>query len=335
MPITDHIIEAGDYQQQGILISELNPQPTDMSAEELQARFDALGLLIKDKHNALITDLVNAFTAAGIANGALAESDNALATTVAGQLAYLLYRINHTGEGSGILPPVDSVTDAYLSGLTGNIKHRFADHTTAASPQHTAAQLPTGTTADKVALGNHIHNYAPTIHTHAAADIASGALDIARIPTGTTSTSVSKGDHTHDDRYYTETETASLLTGKANSTHGHAGEEVTSGTVTEARIATLGISKISGLQGALDSKVPIGNTYVKSDWNQDTGMYWDGGQMVVRVNSSAWGVSFNGHNHDGRYANASHGHGLNDSGIYYSTGDPGEVSGRVWLKPIT
>ena len=39
----------------------------------------------------------------------------------------------------------------------------------------------------------------PNSHTHAAADINSGILNIARIPTGTTETTVAFGNHTHSD----------------------------------------------------------------------------------------------------------------------------------------
>jgi hypothetical protein len=39
--------------------------------------------------------------------------------------------------------------------------------------------------------------FPPDAHTHAAADITSGILDIARIPTGTTGTTVALGNHTH------------------------------------------------------------------------------------------------------------------------------------------
>lgn len=39
--------------------------------------------------------------------------------------------------------------------------------------------------------------FAPSTHSHAAADISSGTLAIARIPTGTTSSTVALGNHTH------------------------------------------------------------------------------------------------------------------------------------------
>lgn len=44
--------------------------------------------------------------------------------------------------------------------------------------------------------------------------------------------------HTHDDRYYTEAEVTSFLSGKANTTHTHAASDITSGTLAIARGGT-------------------------------------------------------------------------------------------------
>lgn len=86
-------------------------------------------------------------------------------------------------------------------------------------------RIPTGTSSATVALGDHTHTgYAASSHTHSAGAITSGVLDITRIPTGTSSTTVAVGNHTHsgyattghihDDRYYTQSETDSLLSDK-------------------------------------------------------------------------------------------------------------------------
>ncbi|HRY32399.1 MAG TPA: tail fiber domain-containing protein [Bacteroidales bacterium] len=65
--------------------------------------------------------------------------------------------------------------------------------------------------------GNHAAaGYAPAVHTHAAADVSSGILDIARIPTGTTSATVSLGNHTHSQ--YLSTEADPTWNGNANAT---------------------------------------------------------------------------------------------------------------------
>lgn len=91
-----------------------------------------------------------------------------------------------------------------------------ASHTHAAADVNSGtlgiARVPTGTTSSTVSLGDHIHDTryytesevdtslsgkANTSHTHAAADVTSGTLDIARVPTGTSGTTVSLGNHTH------------------------------------------------------------------------------------------------------------------------------------------
>ncbi len=85
--------------------------------------------------------------------------------------------------------------------------------------------LPTGTSATTVALGNHTHSgYATSSHTHSASAITSGTLSIDRIPVGTSASTVAAGNHTHsgyassghnhDDRYYTQSESNSLLSDK-------------------------------------------------------------------------------------------------------------------------
>lgn len=55
--------------------------------------------------------------------------------------------------------------------------------------------------------------------------------------------------HNHDDRYYTETETDTLLAGKADTSHNHAASEITSGTLADARVAQ---SNVTQHQAAID-----------------------------------------------------------------------------------
>jgi len=55
--------------------------------------------------------------------------------------------------------------------------------------------------------------------------------------------------HNHDDRYYTETETDSLLAAKAASSHNHSASEITSGTLADARVAQ---SNVTQHQAAID-----------------------------------------------------------------------------------
>lgn len=68
--------------------------------------------------------------------------------------------------------------------------------------------------------------FTPEAHTHLWADI-------------TDKPSVYPPEsHNHDDRYYTESETDSLLAGKADASHAHSAAEITSGVFNVARLGT-------------------------------------------------------------------------------------------------
>lgn len=119
---------------------------------------------------------------------------------------------------------------------------------------------------------------AATSHQHAAADITSGTFDEARIPTipvsrvATLQTTLNGkanvgGPIDWDDVIGFDgvssvngyTGSASLTytdVGAASASHTHAASDVVSGTLDDARIPTLAISKTSGLQAALDGKAP-------------------------------------------------------------------------------
>lgn len=87
------------------------------------------------------------------------------------------------------------------------------------------AQLPTGSSSSTVVIGN---------DTRVTADQAVGTASIRTLGTG--ATQAAAGDHLHDSRYYTETETDSLLAGKSATGHTHAGTDIASGTVAVARL---------------------------------------------------------------------------------------------------
>lgn len=64
-------------------------------------------------------------------------------------------------------------TDSELSSAIHNHNHTAGD---IISGTINIDRIPTGTTADTVALGNHTHNYATKSHTHTANDITSGTF---------------------------------------------------------------------------------------------------------------------------------------------------------------
>jgi len=74
----------------------------------------------------------------------------------------------------------------------------------------------TGTGSDQVAIGNHLHTgiYEPVITK------ATGF----NLPLGTAEDTVAEGDHLHDDRYYTETEVDTTLSGYSLTSHDHDGD---------------------------------------------------------------------------------------------------------------
>lgn len=104
--------------------------------------------------------------------------------------------------------PVSTATQTALDGKANTSHSHAASDTT--SGTFAIGRIPVGTTSSTVAQGDHNHDaayatsghnhsgtYANASHTHAAADVASGTLDIGRVPTGTSGTTVAVGNHTH------------------------------------------------------------------------------------------------------------------------------------------
>jgi hypothetical protein len=83
--------------------------------------------------------------------------------------------------------------------------------------------------------------FPPAAHTHAAADITSGILDIARIPTGTTGTTVALGNHTHS-QYALTTHVHGNITndGRIGTTAGNVIVTGTGGALTALAAGTAG-----------------------------------------------------------------------------------------------
>jgi hypothetical protein len=89
-------------------------------------------------------------------------------------------------------------------------------------------------------------SFPPDAHTHPAADITSGVLNIARIPTGTTGSTVALGDHTHAQ--YLTAETDPTWSGAANTTSaiGRTGNVGIGTTSPSAQLHTTGSVRFQG-----------------------------------------------------------------------------------------
>lgn len=177
-------------------------------------------------------------------------------------------------------------------------------------------------------------------HTHSASDITSGLINIARIPTGTTGTTVALGSHGHTvsditgleaalagkadqsalSDYATTAALSSGLAAKADTSHNHSADQITSGTLDIARIPTgttagsvatgdhnhddrysqLGhthtIAAISGLSSSLNSKLEADDLagYITSDdlatelaAKQDAGDYATSSSLASGLASKA------------------------------------------------
>lgn len=103
--------------------------------------------------------------------------------------------------------------------------------------------------ADVTGLQDELDERSDIMHTHVIADTTGlqAALD-----------SKSAIGHTHDDRYFTETEVNTLLSGKASTTHNH-------DSVYALINHTHAISQITNLQTALDSKAAASHTHTSAN----------------------------------------------------------------------
>ena len=91
--------------------------------------------------------------------------------------------------------------------------------------------------------------------------------------------------HNHDDRYYTETETDSLLAAKAASSHNHSASEITSGTLADARVAQ---SNVTQHQAAIDHDQLTNfsadeHRVIDDTSTTDTDKLWSAYQIVTQL----------------------------------------------------
>ena len=107
--------------------------------------------------------------------------------------------------------------------------------------------------------------------------------------------------HTHDDRYYTESETDDLLAAKANTSHTHSADNITSGTLALDRIPTITDTKIQGMSASkLIGTIPQTNlpSYVDDvlEYNGQSNFPEEGESGKIYVDTSTnrtyrWGGS--------------------------------------------
>lgn len=107
--------------------------------------------------------------------------------------------------------------------------------------------------------------------------------------------------HTHDDRYYTESETDDLLAAKANVSHTHSADNITSGTLALDRIPTITDAKIQGMSASkLTGTIPHANlpSYVDDvlEYNGQSNFPEEGETGKIYVDTSTnrtyrWGGS--------------------------------------------
>ena len=117
-------------------------------------------------------------------------------------------------------------------------------------------------------------------------------VSINMVPKGTGvlkvgGTTVSLAGHTHDDRYYTETEVDTLLSGKSDTTHNHDGtyaalshthsaSDITSGTFDNARISQGNVTQHQAALSLTKSQITDFGTYLTSSSSiKDLGDVYD------------------------------------------------------------
>lgn len=150
--------------------------------------------------------------AAAAADDASTAASDAVAAVGAG-LAEAKARANHTGTQA------ISTVSGLQSALDGKAD---ASHT------HSISQV-----SDASAVGQ-----AVVIAADAAAARAAIGAGTSSLALGTTGSTAAAGNHTHDSRYYTETETDTLLAAKADSGHTHSGMVTGSGGITKIQQIT-------------------------------------------------------------------------------------------------
>lgn len=123
-----------------------------------------------------------------------------------------------------------TATNLSADELDGKDSTQFAG----ATHPHSGTDITSGTVAETRIDGT-VTRDGEVMPTVTANDGAGSGMDADTID-GQNSSSFASSSHNHDERYYTEPEMNTALSGKANTTHQHSGAEITSGTVEADRV---------------------------------------------------------------------------------------------------
>jgi hypothetical protein len=187
----------------------------------------------------------------------------------------------HTHSLSGVAGLEDALDDKAEAVHT----HLIADVSGLQSAlNEKAATTHSHAISDVTNLQTSLDGKAASVHDHEISDVTGlqTALDAkasgthnhddryyTETETDTLLAGKSNTGHTHDDRYYTETEVNTLLAGKAASSHSHAISDVTNlQTSLDGKAAAShshAISDVTGLQTALDGKAASSHTHAISN----------------------------------------------------------------------
>jgi hypothetical protein len=258
--------------------------------------------------NAAIADtkLATISTANKVAQSAVANLTTDLAGKAASSHTHTI--ANVTGlqtaldgkQASGSYAPATGIAPSAITGTAVVTSDpRLSDARTAVAHTHddryyTESEMNT-LLAGKQASGSYAPatGIAPSAITGTAVITTDSRLSDARTPT----------THTHDDRYYTETEVNSLLAGKqasgsyAAATHTHSANDITSGTLANARTTATSSNLINtivarnnfgGIDIALITGVSPGPSSGIYNINTSTGTYIGG----ILTNSTNTGVIY-------------------------------------------
>jgi hypothetical protein len=153
-------------------------------------------------------------------------------------------------------------------------------------------------------------------HTHGGGDITSQVSDSDKVD-GQHASAFAAVSHDHDSRYYTESEVDTFLSGKANSSHGHAASDITSGSIDGDRLPDISSSKKGGVPatGSPSGKflkddgtwaaISGGGDMLKSTYDTDNDGAVDNAEKLGGELPSYYATAT--HNHDSAYAPTSKG----------------------------